>query len=98
MKKAKCPKTKFWKKNWTTIDDNITTEGFPLYMLIINKIKSFEYFSKFHEIFKKANYSRDLLMNMDETSVYEGFPSYHTYEECVGRRVIAITTGQEIIH
>ena len=56
---------------------------------------SLEYFSRNNVIFKKANFDRNLLMNMDETSVYVDFPSAYTYEECGVKRVKATTAGQE---
>ena len=54
---------------------------------------SLEYFSRNNSIFKKANYDRNLLMNMDETSVYVDFPSAYTYEECGVKRVKATTAA-----
>ena len=56
---------------------------------------SLDYFSRNNEIFRKANFNRNLLMNMDQTSVYVDFPSTYTYEESGVKRVKATTAGQE---
>ena len=47
------------------------------------------------EIFRAAKFNRDLLMNMDETSVYVDFPPDCTYEEKGTKRVKAVTSGSE---
>ncbi|CAF1107941.1 unnamed protein product [Brachionus calyciflorus] len=71
----------------------ITTSGRDLPSNTITIIKNF--FNTYQNIVNKSNFSKEKVINMDETCIYLDFPSNYTYASKGSKRVKAQKTGGE---
>jgi hypothetical protein len=89
--------TSGWLKNFlkrhSLVRRRITTTGRELPTNTLAIIKDF--FETCNRLRVEPHFTRDCIINMDETSIYLDFPTSYTYAKKGSKRVKAVTSGAE---